>query len=173
MLSLIIVESLTFAERTFLKGRLWKYVHYYTDKPYAYSNHQHLWRPTACWLCSRGENYVTPAFIWPRRSQYSREPSNWFCTPRGKGEVRAQFWWPYLLSHSDSEPCSIQDFGVSFLLEEISANGLWSGLLGLTLEPSVDWQTNRQQAMALHLQFLICEMGIIIFVSSPQNGLDG
>lgn len=41
MLSLITVESLTSAERAFL-GRTWKYVHYYTNKPYTHSNHQHF-----------------------------------------------------------------------------------------------------------------------------------
>jgi hypothetical protein len=36
-LSLIIIESLTLAERTFLKGGTGKYGHYYTNKSYAHS----------------------------------------------------------------------------------------------------------------------------------------
>lgn len=35
-----------------------KYVHYYTNKPYAHSSHQHLWRLTPG-PCPRGSNHVT------------------------------------------------------------------------------------------------------------------
>ena len=54
LLSLIIMEALTLAERTFLEGGTWKCVHYHSNKPYAHSSHQHLWSSTHCSVCSTG-----------------------------------------------------------------------------------------------------------------------
>ena len=45
-----------------------KYIHYYTDKPYTYSNSQHSWKPTPSWLCTRCRNHVTPPLLQPCRS---------------------------------------------------------------------------------------------------------
>lgn len=64
-LSLVIMESLTLSEKTFLNEGTWKYyrkytlciIHYYTNKPFTHNNCWHLWRP--CWLWSRGWIYVT------------------------------------------------------------------------------------------------------------------
>jgi hypothetical protein len=71
MMSLIILESLTVAEWTFLEKGAWKYVHYYTNKPNAHSNHEHSWRPMPYWLCSMGRNHVILSLQWPSKNWQS------------------------------------------------------------------------------------------------------
>jgi hypothetical protein len=63
-------QPLTLADRAFLEGGIWKYVHYYTNKPYAHSNH-------CCAGCIIGwENHVILSLTWPCWTQHlTIEPS--------------------------------------------------------------------------------------------------
>jgi hypothetical protein len=91
VLLLIIMASLTLIGRLFPKGRTWKHVHYYMNKPYAHSNHQHTWRSTPCWPFSMGTNNATKSLLWyPCRAQHCTSEGTWDVEI---GDPRQFTWW--------------------------------------------------------------------------------